>query len=142
MTKKEIVRHYDKGGFSVVWQPAKCIHAEICVKTLPEVYRPDEKPWIRPEAASVDALKNQISKCPSGALTYEIKGEARGEDASRETVEVNVISGGPLMVRGSIQLTTSDGAVKLEHGTTAFCRCGASKNKPHCDGSHKTRHFE
>ncbi len=71
--EKEIVKEYTKGDFTVIWKPKKCIHAEICWKTLPEVYDPKGKPWIKPENASVDALKSQISKCPSGALSYHIK---------------------------------------------------------------------
>ncbi len=68
MESKEIVKYYEKDGFRVNWKPAKCIHSEICVKTLPQVYLPDKKPWIRPEAASVQELKDQINRCPSGAL--------------------------------------------------------------------------
>lgn len=65
------VKAYKKGDFTIVWQPAKCIHSGICVKTLPEVYNPKERPWLKPENASVEALKQQIDACPSGALSYE-----------------------------------------------------------------------
>jgi uncharacterized Fe-S cluster protein YjdI len=37
---------------------------------LPKVYRTSERPWIRPEFATTAELKAQISRCPSGALTY------------------------------------------------------------------------
>ena len=74
MTERQIIKKYDKDGFKVVWKPKMCIHSEICVKTLPEVYKPDQKPWIQPENASVAALKAQIDRCPSGALSYEITG--------------------------------------------------------------------
>lgn len=67
----EKVKKYKKGDFAVVWKPAKCIHAGVCVKTLPEVYNPKERPWVKPEQASVEALKKQIDACPSGALSYE-----------------------------------------------------------------------
>lgn len=66
----EIIKEYQKGNLTVIWKPKKCIHAGVCVKTLPKVYDPDAKPWITPENASVQALKKQIDSCPSGALSY------------------------------------------------------------------------
>jgi len=66
---------YSNGEINVIWQPHKCIHAGICVKMLPNVYNPKERPWIKAENAASDELKNQINQCPSGALTYELKTE-------------------------------------------------------------------
>lgn len=71
--EKEIVKEYSNGELTVVWKPAKCRHAGVCVNTLPKVYNPKEKPWIKPENATTEELKNQINKCPSGALTYYLK---------------------------------------------------------------------
>lgn len=68
--KKEIVKKYSNGELTVVWKPNKCIHAGECVKALPQVYNPKEKPWIKAENASTEELKAQINKCPSGALSY------------------------------------------------------------------------
>ncbi|KYG76628.1 (4Fe-4S)-binding protein [Roseivirga echinicomitans] len=70
--EKEIVKEYSNGELTVVWKPQKCIHAGECVKALPEVYNPKEKPWIKAENASTQALKDQIAKCPSGALSYRM----------------------------------------------------------------------
>lgn len=61
---------YSNGEITVIWQPKKCQHAAVCVKMLPEVYRPSNKPWITVENASTKALINQINNCPSGALSY------------------------------------------------------------------------
>ncbi|KYG85835.1 (4Fe-4S)-binding protein [Roseivirga seohaensis] len=68
--EKEIVKEYSNGELTVVWKSQKCIHAGECVKALPEVYNPKEKPWIKAKNASTQALKDQIAKCPSGALSY------------------------------------------------------------------------
>lgn len=68
--EKEILKEYSNGELTVVWKPQKCVHAGECVKALPEVYNPKEKPWIKAENASTQALKDQIAKCPSGALSY------------------------------------------------------------------------
>lgn len=64
------MKEYPNGEISVIWKPELCQHAGVCVKLLPKVYNPKEKPWIKVENATTEALKNQISKCPSGALSY------------------------------------------------------------------------
>jgi len=65
-------KEYSNGEITVVWKPELCAHAGICVKTLPNVYKPKEKPWIQIENASSDELKSQVSQCPSGALSFYI----------------------------------------------------------------------
>ncbi|MCL6265909.1 (4Fe-4S)-binding protein [Flagellimonas myxillae] len=66
----EIRKEYSNGEITVIWKPRKCTHAGICVKTLPQVYNPREKPWIKIENASTEELKSQVDQCPSGALSY------------------------------------------------------------------------
>lgn len=68
--EKEIIKEYSNEELTIVWKPQTCIHSGICVKTLPQVYKPDEKPWIQIENASTEDLKAQVNKCPSGALSY------------------------------------------------------------------------
>ena len=68
--EKEIIKKYSNGELTVVWKPGLCIHSGVCVRTLPQVYNPREKPWIKVENASTEELMAQIKKCPSGALTY------------------------------------------------------------------------
>ncbi|MCA6068553.1 (4Fe-4S)-binding protein [Chryseobacterium sp. RG1] len=66
---------YTNGNLTIIWQPQKCIHSTVCVKMLPKVYNPKERPWIKAENASIPELKNQIDHCPSGALSYQINTE-------------------------------------------------------------------
>lgn len=66
---------YINGDITVIWQPKKCIHAAVCVKMLPKVYNPKERPWLKAENASPEELKNQIDLCPSGALSYKFNTE-------------------------------------------------------------------
>ncbi len=61
---------YTNGEIDIVWKPELCKHAGICVKMLPKVYRPKERPWVLPENATTEQLIAQIEQCPSGALTY------------------------------------------------------------------------
>lgn len=63
---------YSNPDLTVVWKPAKCIHAAQCVSRLPQVYKPGEKPWITIENATTEELIAQINTCPSGALTYKL----------------------------------------------------------------------
>lgn len=65
-------KEYSNGEMTIKWQPKLCQHAGICVKSLPQVYKPNESPWIRFGNASTEDLKNQINKCPSGALSYTL----------------------------------------------------------------------
>ena len=67
---KEITKTYSNGEITIVWKPGKCTHSGMCVKTLPQVYNPQAKPWITIENATTEQLKAQLAKCPSGALSY------------------------------------------------------------------------
>lgn len=68
-------REYPNGEITIIWQPDLCIHAMVCVKTLPQVYNPSNRPWVSAENASIEELKAQIDQCPSGALSYRINKE-------------------------------------------------------------------
>lgn len=70
MIKKVI--EYKTDDLTIIWQPHLCAHAGICTKTLPKVYNPDERPWVKPEFATTDELIKQIDACPSGALSYKL----------------------------------------------------------------------
>lgn len=69
METKKYTKNKD---ITILWTPEKCIHAGICVKSLPQVYHPKEHPWITPEGVNMEELKSQIDKCPTGALGYRI----------------------------------------------------------------------
>jgi uncharacterized Fe-S cluster protein YjdI len=137
MKKKE----YSNGEITVVWQPELCIHSGKCVQSLPEAYKPDQKPWIQIENASTDQFKNQIATCPSGALSYYMNEVVSAESTIQET-KIEVIDGGPLIVHGSLVITDADGGEVRKNKKTALCRCGASSNKPFCDGSHRKIDFK
>lgn len=62
---------YQNGEITVVWQPKLCIHAGVCVRTLPKVYNPKARPWIKVGDATTQELRDQIAQCPSGALSIK-----------------------------------------------------------------------
>lgn len=68
------VKRYSNGEITIIWKPDLCIHAGICVRTLPQVYNVRERPWVKPENATTQQLIDQIDRCPSKALTYERNG--------------------------------------------------------------------
>ena len=141
MSAKEIIKEYSNGDLTVIWKPNKCIHAGECVKRLPNVYNPNERPWIKAENASTEELKKQIQACPSGALSYKIEGNGTKEESILET-KVEVLKDGPLLVYGTLHITKPNGESDKKNKTTAFCRCGASSNKPYCDGAHLKADFK
>ena len=65
-------KQYKNEDITINWDKSKCIHAGVCVRTLPKVYNPKELPWIKIENASSEELKAQIGQCPSGALSYTL----------------------------------------------------------------------
>ncbi|MBT8185449.1 MAG: (4Fe-4S)-binding protein [Eudoraea sp.] len=142
MGENEIVKEYSTEELTVVWKPKLCIHAEVCVKTLPNVYDPHAKPWISPENADTASLKSQIDKCPSGALSYYMDNDKKKIDMSDTKTKVEVAANGPLLVHGELEVKNPDGEITTKKRTTAFCRCGASTNKPYCDGSHNEIGFK
>ena len=55
---------------------------------------------------------------------------------------IATVPDGPLWVRGGISITTQDGYTYEVRNRVTLCRCGQSKNKPFCDGTHADIGFE
>jgi CDGSH-type Zn-finger protein len=113
---------------------AICAHAGFCTDGLATVFRMREEPWIDANGASAEAIIETIRKCPSGALSYSI--DKVEYAAEHRPPCVTVTDNGPYAITGGVELVdVAFGAgASREHYT--LCRCGASKNKPFCDGSH------
>lgn len=62
---------YSNGEITILWQPKACTHSGICVKSLPKVYDPKARPWIKMDNATTQELLDQVAKCPSGALSIK-----------------------------------------------------------------------
>lgn len=141
---KKITKKYTNGEVTVVWKPDICIHSTICFRGLPDVFDPRKRPWVTPEGATTQAIIEQVKQCPSGALSYylnEAEAESGKVEMEHETI-VEVTSNGPLMVYGNVTVKHADGTQSKQNRVTAFCRCGASSNKPFCDGTHRKVGFE
>ncbi len=70
MDSKNNTKEFSNGEITVVWEAAKCIHSANCVRHNPAVFQPKDKPWIKIDASTTDAIVETVKKCPSGALTY------------------------------------------------------------------------
>jgi uncharacterized Fe-S cluster protein YjdI len=70
ITKNKAKRTYTNGEITIVWDAQKCTHSGNCVKHNPEVFRPKERPWIKPLNSTTTGIIAAVNKCPSGALTY------------------------------------------------------------------------
>lgn len=111
-----------------------CAHAGRCTDGLPSVFRLKQEPWIDVNAARSEEIIAVIGKCPSGALSYSVEGvehrDREGEPA------IFVAPNGPYVVSGAPELleTPRGEGASTEHFD--LCRCGGSKNKPFCDGTH------
>ncbi len=57
-------------------------------------------------------------------------------------LQVSPAPDGPLLVKGNVTLVSSSGRDSWQGSQTALCRCGASNNKPFCDGQHKKTGFK
>jgi uncharacterized Fe-S cluster protein YjdI len=139
---KDITKKYSNGEVTIIWKPASCIHSKICWTGLPDVFNPKERPWIKPDAATTQQMVDQVNKCPSGALSYFMNGEEAGNTKTEVESIVEVSQNGPLLVYGNITVKDGQGNETKKHKVTAFCRCGASANKPYCDGSHQKIDFK
>ncbi|HWD88307.1 MAG TPA: (4Fe-4S)-binding protein [Mucilaginibacter sp.] len=67
---EDITKKYDNGEVTVIWKQGLCQHSGNCVRGLPQVFDPKAKPWINIHGASTEALIDQVTKCPSGALSF------------------------------------------------------------------------
>jgi putative redox protein len=64
---------YSNADITVVWKPELCKHSARCATQLPQVFKPGEKPWINMDGATTQEIKDQVARCPTGALSIENK---------------------------------------------------------------------
>ena len=125
---------YEGDGITIHDNRGICAHAGHCTDGLPSVFRLKQEPWIGPRAAPAEEIIETIRKCPSGALSYTVDGVEHRE--REDPTAILVSPNGPYVVTGGSQLLDTP---RGEGGATdhfTLCRCGGSKNKPFCDGSH------
>jgi CDGSH-type Zn-finger protein len=91
-----------------------------------------------PEIA--ERIRHMSKLCPSGRLVTQPI-EATERDELDYQPSVGVIRDGPLWVRGGVTVVAADGTAYEVRNRVTLCRCGNSRNKPFCDGSHEDAGF-
>lgn len=140
-------KKYTNNEVTVVWKPEQCIHSKICWTELAEVFNPRVRPWVNIEGADTERIIQQVRHCPSGALSYFMNAAATEtlRDPVAEAanmIKVEVSPKGPYLINTECVIIHADGREEIKNGVVALCRCGASGNKPYCDGSHNAINFE
>lgn len=121
--------HSTTGG-TLFFDGEKCIHSRNCVLNRPDVFVPNvEGEWIHPERANLGELQALAENCPSGAIRFEENGK---EEKLPLINTLHIRENGPYALKAAIQMDGKDNSPTR----LTLCRCGASKNKPYCDGSH------
>ncbi|MEO7326960.1 MAG: CDGSH iron-sulfur domain-containing protein [Minicystis sp.] len=120
----------------IQFEAKKCIHSRHCVLDRPDVFVPNVAgEWIHPDAAEPEEIAALAHNCPSGAIRYE-----RLDGGAQEQAPVvnlaRVRENGPMALHGELQIEGQAPAFRA-----TLCRCGASKNKPFCDGAHVAAGF-
>jgi len=120
----------------IIFDGQKCIHSRHCVLGRPDVFVPNVKgEWIHPDNATVAEIAELAHTCPSGAIRYEPLEGSPGESPPLVNT-VRVRENGPLAFHGELTIAGEAAGCRA-----TLCRCGASANKPYCDGSHTSLGF-
>jgi CDGSH-type Zn-finger protein len=80
--------------------------------------------------------------CCTTRRTSQIAAETQRKELAMIEVNIAPSEDGPYLVSGFVHLTDVDGREIPHPEQMALCRCGGSKNKPFCDGSHRTNDFD
>jgi CDGSH-type Zn-finger protein/uncharacterized Fe-S cluster protein YjdI len=115
----------------IEFEGQRCIHSRFCVTWAPQVFLANVKgPWIHPDTMAVEELVEVAHACPSGAIRYHRKDGGPEEHAPPVNL-AGLREGGPYAFRAQLEIGGAPAGFRA-----TLCRCGASKHKPYCDGSH------
>ena len=133
--RDDVCKSFRGPGITIRDNRSICAHAGHCTDGLPGVFKERSKPWIDPAGGAVEAIVAVIASCPSGALSGSL--DAKGEVVVEAgPPRIAITKDGPYAVRGNVELAGARWAQGAPKDRYTLCRCGASKNKPFCDGSH------
>lgn len=135
----KLLQVYEHEGLRVTFDARRCIHAAECIRHLPQVFDAAARPWITPERAGATDVIAAVQRCPTGALHVALNNEP--VSLPPDDVSVKAMRNGPLYVRGTSRIINEQGEEILADERFALCRCGESRRKPFCDGSHRTSGF-
>lgn len=134
-------------GVRVKVDNSYCMHAKFCFNQNESIRKLVSKK--SDDNAKIN-LSAMVERCPSGTFVYELEVDGLYEEVEADLPkQVAVISAdndqstaGPIWVTGNIPVRRSDGQPVETRNRMTLCRCGASSNKPFCDGSHAKINFK
>jgi len=130
------IQEYRGERIIVRFDGRKCIHSRNCVLGRPDAFVPNAPGgWIHPDTAPPEAMAEVAHNCPSGAITYERINSGPQEGPPIVNL-VRIRENGPLAFHADLHIAGQGNTYRA-----TLCRCGASKNKPWCDGSHADAGF-
>lgn len=139
---KTTIFEYKGEAQTVTWDRRLCIHVGECGRAKGELFVTGRDPWCDPNVADQADVQNVVARCPTGALAAKAgDGSYLTEPAAAEN-EVHVANDGPLYVSGDLSIDGATDDMRSVSRRAALCRCGASKNKPFCDNSHRDMDFQ
>jgi uncharacterized Fe-S cluster protein YjdI len=140
---KSVSRSYKNEDITVFWRSELCIHSANCLVGLPGVFDSSERPWININGASSKDIIKTINTCPSRALLYlknannSLRKPRKKSKKTPKFARIEILKDGPAIISGNFILRDSNKKkIRLKREKAAICRCGASKKKPFCDGTH------
>jgi uncharacterized Fe-S cluster protein YjdI len=136
-------RSYTNEEITVFWRPELCIHSANCLIGLPGVFDSMERPWVNINGATSAEIIKTIDTCPSRALLYlknaktVVRKPRKKSRKPPKFARVQILKDGPAIISGNFVLRDpSKKKIRLKTDKAAICRCGASRKKPLCDGTH------
>ncbi len=134
-SEKAEPERYQGKDITIIFDRYLCMGDGHCGE-LEAVFGTHDKPKYEPDAAPVERVIETIKKCPSGALSYSLNNTQQADYFNESQIVVE--KDGPYHCQGGVELIDDQESAKLlpagDHFT--LCRCGASKKKPFCDGTH------
>lgn len=130
---EEVIQKYVGKDITITFNRSICAGAAYCVKHTAVFSSKSSANWIHPNNDTHDKIIKTIKSCPSGALSYSLKGTTYTD--SRDKAKLSIIKNGPYQVEA---ITYDVKPLPTNSSTTKYtlCRCGMSKNKPYCDYAH------
>lgn len=130
-TMQDGIEQVEGEKLTLRFEAKRCIHARFCVTGAPKVFLANvQGPWLYPDAMEVERLVDIAHACPSGAIQYRRR-DGRADESAPPVNLAATREAGPYAFRGDLRLGGQSAGFRA-----TLCRCGASKNKPFCDGSH------
>lgn len=133
------IDRYSAGALTIHDNRSLCAHAGYCTDNLAQVFKYGSEPWIDPNGAGPQAIVEAVRRCPSGALTTSLEGRER--EPEHWAPSITITRDGPYAVLG-VDLAGVELARGAPRERYTLCRCGHSKNKPFCDGTHSDVGFK